>query len=274
MDVQIGFDIGDEDILKEDGLVNGNVLEVGKCCYRFVIVSKGICLLDTTWKLLKEFRENGGTVIFSDGKPEEIKTQDAPWVKECVVIQNARRFWYKYFLFLHYNRLAAVYDKSGFEIAKGLNVSVKKDQEIIRAYIWSFLTDSTRELKVSIPGNKSVYSIDPETLERKRLYAYFGEQETIVPIKLSGYQTVLLEAEDSFNEAVPDKEYKKVEVPGLEVSCCNDNVLTIDYASYSLNGDNYSEALPIVKLHPRLYKDLAGTDKNLIYTKYEFTSDL
>ena len=274
MDVQIGFDIGDEDILKEDGLVNGNVLEVGKCCYRFVIVSKGICLLDTTWKLLKEFKENGGTVIFSDGKPEEIKNQDAPWVKECVVIQNARRFWYKYFLFLHYNRLVAVYDKSGFEIAKGLNVSVKKDQDIIRAYIWSFLTDSNRELKVSIPGNKSVYSVDPETLERKRLYAYFGEQETIVPVKLSGYQTVLLEAEDSLNEAVPDIEYKKVEVPGLEVSCCNDNVLSIDYASYSLDGENYSGALPIVKLHPRLYKDLAGTDKNLIYTKYEFTSEL
>ncbi len=274
LDVQIGFDIGDEAVLEEDGSVHKNVLQAGKCRYHYVIVSKAIRLSESTWALLKKFKQNGGVVTFSDRTPENKNIEDEVWIKDCPVIQNSRRFWYKYFSYLHFNRQVTVYDKSGFDIARGLNVSLKADRDMLRAYIWNFMTDSCRELTVSIPGYKDVYKVNPETLERIKLNTRSGENETIVPIEISGYQSLLLEAEDSCEKTEPVKSFKKAEYPQIDLSCCGENVLVIDYASYSVDGEKYSEALPVVKMHPVLYKDLAQSDKGLIYTKYEFTSEM
>ncbi len=273
-EIQVGFDIGDEAVLKEDGLVNENTIQIGNCSYHYVIVSKSIILSEATWSLLRGFYKNGGKIIFTDRTPEIVGDEDTDWIKKCPVIQNSSRFWYKYFSFIQFNRLLTVYDKSGFEIAHGLNVAVKLDQDVVRAYIWNYIADSNRELVISIPGQKSVYLVDPETLSRKKIESYFGENDTIVPIEISNYQSLLLEAENSSDKAESKKGYRKSEIPLIDISCCSDNVLTIDYASYSLDGDKYSKFLPIVKMHPLIYKDLANTAQNLIYTKYEFSSEM
>lgn len=274
MDNQVGFDLGDEVVMAELGSIEGNTIKVGSCEYRQVIVSEATVLQDSTWNLLELFYRNGGRVIFTERIPAGSKEKD--WVKTCAVVSNSRRTWNKYFQFIHYERPVTVYEKSGFSVAEKLNISVKKDQDMLRAYLWNFATDSEREVLVSISGQKIIYCVDPESLEREKLQGnfYAGNRETILPLTIKGKQSILLEIEDGKQEEISIPTTKMIEFMNTKPVRTEDNVLTIDYASFSVDGEHYSEPLPIVKLHPQLYKELEKSKVGTINTKYYFHSQM
>lgn len=60
---QIGFDLGDEFLLADEGSVCENKLVCGKCTYSTVILPWCTKLADSTVRLLKEFAANGGKVF-------------------------------------------------------------------------------------------------------------------------------------------------------------------------------------------------------------------
>ena len=74
---QVEYDLGSENIIKDHGKVNKNKFIVNKCSYSKVVIPPMMENLDApTWKLLKKFIDNGGTVLsftelgFLDGKPD------------------------------------------------------------------------------------------------------------------------------------------------------------------------------------------------------------
>lgn len=65
----IDFDYGDEEILQRLASISGNCLNVGKMSYKRVLVSGMLNIRSSTYKLLKDFSENGGIVIVAGEKP-------------------------------------------------------------------------------------------------------------------------------------------------------------------------------------------------------------
>lgn len=95
----IDFDYGDEDILSRHGMVSdgpaGPMFTVGEADYRAVLVPPMITMRDSTLRLLKEFKEAGGEVIFAGDAPEYIDAQPSEaasgFAEECTDCPPAGR---------------------------------------------------------------------------------------------------------------------------------------------------------------------------------------
>ena len=68
----LDFDIGDEGIIAADGKISDGALQVGLMKYKAVVVPKMLTMRESTYKLLAEFKGQGGIVIFADDVPEYI----------------------------------------------------------------------------------------------------------------------------------------------------------------------------------------------------------
>ncbi len=274
LDIQVGFDIGDETILRENAIVEENTLKVGKCSYKIVIVPKTITLEKNTWALLERFQISGGIVVFTEDIPKLADSFESYVSKmNTVVVQNRRGFWYKYFEMIRYQREVSVYSEDGFNIAPGLSVSIKEEEGILRSYIWNSIIDSNRQLQVRVLGNKAVYNVDAESFKRTQLYTNMDGEYTYVPLLLEKYESVLLEIEDGDIIKEYDAIYRIESLQGT-VSTCNQNSLVIDYACFSFDGENYSDSLQIVNMHPILYQNLPKPGKIDIYIKYQFYNNM
>lgn len=266
LDVQMGFDLGDEEVIRDCGSVEEDRFVVGNCSYRYVIVPKADILEDHTWDLLRRFKQNGGTVLFTSQVPRH-GAEDA-WIGDCHIIQNSRAFWYKCFAALHYEREITVLEENGFYIAHGLHVAVKQADSRY-AYIWNRYTDSKRDLTVRIRGLCSVYAVDPETRGEQQLEAVYGEDETLVFLCLEKYQSVLLEIREGASVYQAEKEITRSRLEG-NWQTTDRNALTLDYAAFSLDGQNYSQEMQVVRMHPVLYKEIAAQNAEQIYVRYRF----
>lgn len=274
LDIEVGFDIGDEKVLRDYASASNGTLKVGNCSYRYIIIPRSVYLDEMTWSLLEEFYKSGGSVIFTDTIPSG--KEKRKWVTQCPVVSNVRRFWLKYFASIHYHRKVSVYDQSGFYLASGLNVAVKKDGKILRAYIWNLQADSTRSLILKAEGKQRVFEVNPETLQRiEQMNTCFdGDGNTLFTFELSKKQSLLLEMEEgALKSSKNDWSESRQQIKG-DFCRTEDNCLTIDYASFSLNGKDFSDRCPIVKLHPKLYRELGKRPTEFIHVRYEFDNRL
>lgn len=97
-DHRIDFDYGEEDILGRHGRVENGIFYVGQAAYRKILVAGMETLRSSTVKLLREFADQGGEIIFAGEIPgyvdvertEEVKRLAescicVPWEEEAVV---------------------------------------------------------------------------------------------------------------------------------------------------------------------------------------------
>ncbi len=69
---QLQYHLGDSTILKRHGKVKNGKIIIGTQSYSVVVIPPSDCLASNTVKLLKEFKEQGGTVIFTERIPTMI----------------------------------------------------------------------------------------------------------------------------------------------------------------------------------------------------------
>jgi hypothetical protein len=79
---QLDFDYIGESVLAEIGSCRDGRLEVGQMAYDAVVVPNCLTLRESTYKLLKQFRENGGTLVFAGDLPEYIDAKPSRKGKE------------------------------------------------------------------------------------------------------------------------------------------------------------------------------------------------
>lgn len=91
----IEFDYGEESILKKHGKVKENLLYVGDCCYKKVLVTGMDTIRSSTLSLLEKFRDCGGTVIFAGEIPQYVEGEHSENVKaiadKCVKVEFSRK---------------------------------------------------------------------------------------------------------------------------------------------------------------------------------------
>ena len=66
LEAHLDFDYGDEELMARHGSVEGKVLKVNLAGYKAVVVPAAYTMRSTTLALLKEFKANGGIVVFAD----------------------------------------------------------------------------------------------------------------------------------------------------------------------------------------------------------------
>lgn len=72
---QIGFDYGEEVLMEKYGSVEEGVLRIGQCTYKRVIVCGMYTIRSSTMKLLKDFQNKGGEIVFIGNVPKYIDVE-------------------------------------------------------------------------------------------------------------------------------------------------------------------------------------------------------
>ncbi|QNK58582.1 glycosyl hydrolase [Paenibacillus sp. PAMC21692] len=79
--MKVQFDYGDEHLLQKYGEVNEGTLRIGEMSYRAVILPSLLSIEPATFAILKQFREQGGTIISAGESPARIAGSPSPELK-------------------------------------------------------------------------------------------------------------------------------------------------------------------------------------------------
>lgn len=270
MDAQIDFDIGDENTIIENGRVINNKLIVGNCTYNMVIVPECISLKGDLCTLLDEFIKKSGALFAVNSPPRYIDYGPKEMTKSLQnvkVIQNRSELFCKYFDSIGHERIVTILDSTGFYVAKNFSITVKQSDEALLLYVWNKNQSDNRNTIIKAIGHKNIYSLNIQTGTRIPLETFHDDHYTYAKHIFFGYASELFVITEASDEIMKTSYLISKEYPSCSISLSDLNVLTIDYARYSLNGHEYSDEKPVILLHNDIYNN---DDLNTVYVKYTF----
>lgn len=240
--MNVPYHLIDETILARHGSVDKDKLVVGKCSYDFVIFPKTLTMDKSSKLLLDEFYNNGGKLLFTDGKPNHLEGEPFAYEWES----NAS--------------LREIVKSQPYRI-DDYSTKVQSAYRVFRGqpFIYAVNIDREKGYKVTFEGDfKSLVIYDLESGE---------ERKTGRKICFEAGQSYLLFPSDE--EAANAVEFKKkiiLRAP-FRVTSATDNYLTLDKARYSFDGENYSERIGYMGIfNEMIEKKYRGE----VYLKYEF----
>ncbi|MBO4263038.1 MAG: hypothetical protein J5903_04570, partial [Clostridia bacterium] len=243
-DNHVQYHFIDEDILRRHGKVDGDVLKVGKCAYKFVILPEIDTLSKSTDAFLREYTAGGGKLCAFGNMPAYLEGEehDFGYLKPNISlgeILNAQLFKTSCGKDI---RSCVRKDKSGKTFAYVVNIGEKK-----KISIDFFGAENFASYDV-LTGDNRLIGRDMTFLKGESRIIY-PTDETPAPTKR--LSPVLLDGEFGIKEKVK-------------------NYLTLDFNSYSFDGVNYSER----KYHLYNFDELLRKRyKGDLYIKYTFDAE-
>ncbi len=250
---QLTFDLGDEQLLEEDGFVKGNKIGIKQSSYRVVLLPNADTMRPATLKRLKEFVANGGIVLrlgngarLLDGEPSAELDAFMESIK-LIDIKNLR---------------------TEIESKLAPMLSVEKmsgEQEKLWTHIRNYndgsrfvmLTNLSRQEKfigkLQIYGNYTrVQLFDMELGELKDIYAKRNSNGLELALNLEKAGAIFLRVSNEAPVVKSEIEEKIVRTTSLsdwDTTRLDDNTMTLDYASFECaNGKGVSGDVPIYEI--------------------------
>lgn len=259
LSAQVDVELGDENVIAEFGHIDSNKFCIGQSEYCTVIVPEAAFLAENTVKLLRDFANNGGRVIYCGNSTchKQFKKLDMP---NGDFIQNRRKIIESYISNIAYNRPVALYSENDCKLIHEILTHTRIVEGRYRSHIWTDPELKTQKVKVSFfapNGENTVCLIDVADNKRTLLPCERDGDYLVVFFDLRGENNYVFEWYKS-NDKANEVEYsfcKSYSVDNCTVELDADNSLTLDYAEISVNGGDYSKKQPIVRVLKDLYKE-------------------
>ena len=250
---QIGHHYLDETLLSQHGSVENDQLIMGKCAYRYIVIPEMEGLDASTARLLKAFIENGGKIYLQGKAPHLIEGEegDLSFLKSNIAFED---------LFPASHRLSSCDTEIRSTLRHG------EFGSFLYAVNISLNTEYT--LSWSLAG-KGAKLFDLETGKEKPLYFEKGENCIHVPLTFApGKSYVIFLDDEAAPAAAPSRpSWKKLPLSGPILSM-DENNLTLDFASLSLDGKAFGDPMYVLALSDHL---LRGKENRKVWLKYAFT---
>lgn len=260
LDLQIDFEIGDEELLAQAGKVQDGFLQLGAGRYNWVLIPKCDALRDGTWSLLRQLTAAGGHLVFV-GSPPAAGRQAFP---EAPVVQNRRGTLEKYWQAMGYERDAALYNPRTMTIAGGFVLHVRRVKERLRLHIWNASFDQPRRAVLALPGEWNLFDDEGAPLPS----ACSGRQ-TFLPLSLEGGENrVLVAGPRSGVQPLPWKLSRSEALAAREVTLLEKNCLTVDRAAFALGNEKFSQEMPVIRISDLLYAALREKSAETVRLRY------
>lgn len=213
----VGFNYLDETLLAKHGFVNGTKIGCGKKEYDYLILPKCYTMDKSTEKLIKEYYQNGGKVLFAFDKPTYLEGEehDYSYIESNVTLEeiiNAQ----PYKLTTYSDMVFPAYRKCGdFDCLFLLN------------------TDNDKEVECKITVDGAIFEYDIISGEEKSC----SNKLTLLPLQ----SKILIIDKNKQANCKTIKEKPTISLPcgGFTVEESDDNALVLDYAQSSFDGVNY-----------------------------------
>ena len=253
MKVHCDFDLGDELIMEEIGSTDKGVMRVGEMEYNTVIIPPSLTLRETTVRTLLGFASQGGKLLILDSYPRYVDAEEDKVLLDqlkqvSTLISNTAEDFKRYLEVLPvvadddaeiYTQKRVVNDGSLYMFT---NISRKKGKQILfklgkeerNPVIWDPFTAKTYKVEADKDG-----SVLLELAPADFMVLTTGSLSDGVPIA-STYQVrgachPLMTLDQHWTGHKLDP-----------------NAITLDFASYSLDGKNYSQPEPLIAIMRRM----------------------
>ncbi len=264
--LHIDYHLGDENIMARHGSVNGKNISVGKCKYSAVVIPGCVTLDEKVYRLLKEFDDNGGTVLnYGENRLKMINGRADSRMSEL-----SEKFP---ILPMDAERNGEIYDSLGL---CGINV-IGNDGECGDIHcckrifdgddVYFFVNQSknvAHDVKITFPYSHcaSIY----DAVENKVIPAYHDGK--YVRLHFEPMQSYILVVGDKEKAAPEAQRFNKTYIAlGCDWKAVpsSPNALTLDLASYSTGGE-WSEETYVLTITDILLKQRTEGRIGLRYT--------
>ncbi|MBQ6533544.1 MAG: hypothetical protein IJI37_00075, partial [Opitutales bacterium] len=237
---QFTFDLGDEQLLEEDGFVRGREIGIKNMSYKVVVLPAMANMRPSTLKMLKEFSANGGLVLrtgdaaeFLDGEKSAELDEFLKGVK-LVSLENLKAEIDKFT-----KPLVDVERKSGD--ASNLWTHVRDYNDGSRFIMLANLSrfeNFDGVLKIS-GGYTRAQILDTDTGEISDVYAKSAGDTLEMKLDLLRARALFLRVSKEKPVALAPKKTEtlaEAAIDGWKAERLDDNSLLLDYASFSFDG--------------------------------------
>lgn len=242
---QIPFHYGDETIMKDLGEVEGATIRIGNCRYNKVIIPFCYTLDSSTVAFLRQYLANGGKLYLWDGRPDRVDGRKADL---SFLISN-----------ITYEELKAdtpvtVTDENG-SVPIWMQVRVTDAGRIL--YFANPSESSYLNTKISVKNCKGLTLLDPLTLKRENLRGQRNPDGSVTVLhdfEESASCLLLEEPTDFLPFTLTEKQPEIVLDPIVTLTELPENIMLLDEAAISLNGEDFSGPIPIEQIRDNLLR--------------------
>lgn len=260
---QVFFDVAEESVFQR-GEVRGGCLNILTGSYRRVILSECDFVEEGTYLLLQKAAQNGIEIAFCEKIPQVLGRdgQLYPVGIEALVIYNRADLWRKYFDAVKYSR--PVYARNRYSRpASGITVGCRRNADGLNVLLYNRDSDA-KELHLIFEKEYVVSIACGLAASPQRLFAKEGLLQIVLPAR--GLVSLVCSTVES-EEILSGSQVSAYFLRPFEARREEENVLTLDYISLSVDGENYGESFPVIRL-----KDMLLPQSEKLYIKYEWTT--
>ena len=260
-DNQIPYHFGDEWMMESMAEVQGKRIKVGLCSYDHIVIPAMDTLDSNTVRLLKEFIANGGKVYLFGKAPTRIdgRKADLSWLtSNCT-----------------FDELAATADVS--VSLNGAKLSALRQMTRItehgRAiYVTNLSGEKFEDVRIAVRDCKKLCALDLNTLELNALPCEKTGNGCAVTLTFEDSQSWMLVETD---EAAPElpAEASSASIPltnAFRLSGHPENMMTLDFAEISYDGETYEKSRPILLIRDLLLRKRYRGD---VWLKFTFDAE-
>jgi hypothetical protein len=250
---------GDETIIRRHGRIENNRFVVGNCEYAVVVLPSMLSLDRSTAELLKQFMDNGGTVVslgefptlcsgISDGMMEVLKAKTVFAAKEDELLETMKKL----------NICAISIAEGGREVG-----SIHYQQRDLGDRQVFFLVNQDKgkgyKTTVTLKGIGQIGKYMAETGNYEGLSVQQQNEGYSLELEFLPMQSHVLIL-DTAAPAItagcgkPDKVTELQLGREWEIETVDSNSQTLDYCSYSIDGGDWIGPIPVIKLMNILLK--------------------
>jgi hypothetical protein len=278
LDMQREFDYGDETLLSRYGEVEQGRLKVGECRYSLVFLPALYSLEKSTFELLRQFVEQGGTVVSAGEYPGHIEGEPSEALREwCEVHVKRIMPTYKAFEFVlrETPSLYRLADEAG-RPAKDIIAHHRRTEDEGTLFLFHARRDpGLRKLALTWDGACEVWAVDALSGERNVQSVAIADGKTRHTFTLGPGESILFAAK-RLPEAAPVAE-ERLERKGLRSSFELGgawslkhqvlNALTLDRCRYRLSGEEaWSKPLDVLHVQQLLVSRRERLDIELAFS--------
>lgn len=239
---------------------------VGKMKYDTVIVPYCLTMRSSTLEFLKEFKNNGGKVIFAGDTPKYVNAEPDSaaddFAKECENVKWAQTD----ILNALSNEREIDLRKNNGERADNIIYQLREDNDSR----WLFFTNvynsdshyrcENCSYTLTLKGEYSPVLYNTFNGTHKKLYAEYKNGKTYIDLELYCHDSVLLRLYEGKTDAEKENFIKPV-ITGVtsqkaEITLSEPNVCVLDEPKYRLNHGEWREKDEILKICDKLKKEL------------------
>lgn len=242
---------GDEVIMKKHGCVNGDIISIGKCDYKTILLPDVLNLTTSTVSLLTKFAANGGKIYAMGRKPSLEEGRNSKRLNKLNQFIESIASLAE--LKVKEPQLSPVEITIDGRNACRLHTSLKKlkNGEILLYIINN--EKEERKAQIQVKGEYTPYLINllAETEEILEISSATEKTEFSFCFAEYGSAVIVLKERQDVRLSKTEKQYIKLR-NDFEIIASSKNALTLDKCAYRINGGEWQPELAVILLQRKV----------------------